>query len=66
VRYEKVGHAYRLIADKTQFTTLERAVEGLTAGKPVSLELFEERLKAKVVTADIGTRSEPPDIATTS
>ncbi len=29
-------------------TTLERAVEGLTAGTPVSLQVFEDRIRAKM------------------
>jgi hypothetical protein len=37
----------RLVKDEVRYTTLERSVEGLTGGKPVSLSEFEQRVKAK-------------------
>lgn len=38
----------RLAPGDVRFTTLERAVEGLTGGKPVSLSTFEERIRSKL------------------
>ncbi len=34
--------------DFVRLTTLERAVEGLTGGRPVSLPVFEQRIRAKL------------------
>lgn len=49
VRYEETtGGRFRLSRDSVQFTTLEDSVEGLTAGVPVSLEIFEKRILAKL------------------
>ncbi|MEN6404368.1 MAG: NotI family restriction endonuclease [Armatimonadia bacterium] len=44
VKYIEDSHAARLAASFTCVTTLERAVEGLTAGQPVSLPTFEQRI----------------------
>ncbi|MGH9773016.1 MAG: NotI family restriction endonuclease [Candidatus Acidiferrales bacterium] len=60
VRYEAIaGGRYRLVRDAVQFTTLEDSVEGLTAGVPVSLEVFEKRILAK-----LGRLSGPSKITT--
>ena len=49
VKYEETANGrYRLVPDGVQFTTLEDSVEGLTAGVPVSLEVFEKRIMAKL------------------
>ena len=48
VKYEEKGDGITLSPDCVRFTTLENAVEGLTAGRPVSLEVFEERLRVKL------------------
>ncbi len=49
VRYEETTDGrFRLFRDSVQFTTLEDSVEGLTAGVPVSLEIFEKRILAKL------------------
>jgi hypothetical protein len=48
VTYEEVGEVARLSPDFVRFTTLERAVEGLTAGRPITLTEFEKRLRAKL------------------
>jgi hypothetical protein len=49
VRYNETGDdRFRLSRDNVQFTTLEDSVEGLTAGVPVSLEIFEKRILAKL------------------
>ncbi len=48
VRYDEEENGMRLRPDVVHFTTLERAVEGLTAGSPVSLPTFEARINAKL------------------
>lgn len=48
VTYEQVGNVARLTPGDVRFTTLERAVEGLTAGIPVTLPEFEKRLRRKL------------------
>jgi len=63
VRYEHSGGRYVLVPDKVQYTTLERAVEGLTAGRPVSLETFEGRLLAKVSAGAAVSTVHPPEIS---
>lgn len=47
VRYDEQDGA-TLAADEVFFTTLEQAVEGITAGVPVSLEEFEQRIRGKL------------------
>jgi hypothetical protein len=62
VKFEEQGSTAELQCDRVQFTTLERAVEGLTAGRPVSLPEFERRIKQKldsVQKAEKGPRSLP-------
>lgn len=48
VGYEKEGDALHLRQKKVHFTTLEDAVLGLTAGKPVAREQFEDRILGKL------------------
>jgi hypothetical protein len=48
VRYDEAGNKASLSRDTVRFTTLERAVEGLTAGIPVSLNVFEKSLRQKL------------------
>jgi len=48
VGYDESAGSARLVADSVHLTTLEQAVEGLTAGVPVSLEVFEERIRSKL------------------
>jgi hypothetical protein len=36
------------VRDEVRYTTLERSVEGLTGGKPVSLPVFETRITSKI------------------
>jgi hypothetical protein len=48
VKYDESGGEAKLIPDAVRFTTLERAVEGLTAGRPVSLDTFERRILRKL------------------
>ena len=48
VDYKELAGQIRLIRDGIQYTTLERAVEGLTAGRPVTLGEFEYRISAKL------------------
>ena len=48
VRYDETGGNAALQPSFVRLTTLERAVEGLTGGYPVSLETFEERIRSKI------------------
>jgi hypothetical protein len=48
VRYEEQAGRAALRQDSVHLTTLEHAVEGLTAGRPVSLATFEARIRAKL------------------
>lgn len=47
VRYDETEGEAHIEPGFVQFTTLERAVEGLTAGEPVSLDQFEARILRK-------------------
>lgn len=49
VGYDEANAAIRLNRKRLHLTTLESAVEGLTAGSPVSVEEFERRIRAKLV-----------------
>jgi len=51
VEYEEGDHDARLRRDSVHLTTLEHAVEGLTAGRTVTLETFEARIRAKLAGA---------------
>jgi hypothetical protein len=46
--FEDLSGVFRLVPDAVWYTTLEDSVLGLTAGVPVSLEVFEERVLAKL------------------
>ena len=48
VKYAETDGEISLVFDSINYTTLERAVEGLTAGKPVTLSNFESRVKEKL------------------
>lgn len=48
VKYDESSGAARLQPAFVHLTTLEDAVEGLTAGHPVSLDVFESRIKEKL------------------
>ncbi|HXP86474.1 MAG TPA: NotI family restriction endonuclease [Bryobacteraceae bacterium] len=48
VRFHEAGGNAVLEPSFVRLTTLERAVEGLTGGNPVSLETFEARIRAKL------------------
>ena len=48
VRYDEDEKAAHLEPDFVRLTTLERAVEGLTAGRAVSLAAFEDRIREKL------------------
>ncbi|MBL8232666.1 MAG: hypothetical protein JNL98_29475 [Bryobacterales bacterium] len=49
VRFEQIGGAARLVPSKVHLTTLERSVESLTGGTPVTKEQFEARIREKLV-----------------
>jgi len=51
VKYDEGERQAVLKPDFVRFTTLERAVEGLTGGRPVSLEVFEARIREKLTEA---------------
>lgn len=57
VKFEETEAGYRLAPDAVQYTTLAHSVEGLTAGVPVSLEVFEQRILAK-----LKRFSSPPEV----
>ncbi len=46
--YVESGELAVLTPQMVHMTTLERAVEGLTAGQPVSLDVFETRIRKKL------------------
>lgn len=48
MKYCHDGSRFRLEPGELHLTTLERAVEGLTGGRPTSLEEFERVLRAKL------------------
>ncbi len=48
VKYDERGDRPRLVPGELHLTTLERSVEGLTAGIPVTLEVFEQRIISKL------------------
>lgn len=48
MKYQEVGGEIALLPHEVHLTTLERAVEGLTCGEPVSLGEFEKRIIAKI------------------
>jgi hypothetical protein len=48
VKYEETDRDAILAPDFVRLTTLERAVEGLTGGDPVTLEVFEARIREKL------------------
>lgn len=59
VRFAESAKGAKLEQAFVHLTTLERAVEGLTAGRPVSLETFEARIRAKLGRASAGPPSSP-------
>ena len=50
VGYEQTSDrgSYRIVRDHLYVTTLERATEGLTGGRPVALDDFEANIRAKM------------------
>lgn len=49
VKYEEgPGGFFQIRPDRVQFTTLKDSIDGLTAGVPVSQEVFEKRILAKL------------------
>ncbi|MEW5796765.1 MAG: NotI family restriction endonuclease [Candidatus Zixiibacteriota bacterium] len=49
VEFEESKGTAKLVPAFVRFTTLERAVDGLTGGTPVNLDEFERRIRAKLV-----------------
>ena len=54
VKYDESAGEAVLMPDFVRLTTLERAVEGLTGGRPVSLETFERRIREKLGSPESG------------
>lgn len=48
LKYTESHNKLELVPDKVHLTTLEDSVIGLTAGVPVSLQVFEQRIIAKI------------------
>jgi len=48
VKYREMQGRFVLEQDEVRLTTLERAVEGLTGGQPVSLATFEDAIRVKL------------------
>lgn len=48
VEYDESSTGAKLVPHEVHLTTLEQAVEGLTAGVPVSLDIFEKRIRSKL------------------
>ncbi len=48
VDYKESNNKVQLVPGDVRYTTLERAVEGLTSGRPVTLSNFESRVIAKL------------------
>jgi len=45
---DPAGIYSKLVVDEVRYTTLERAVEGLTSGIPTTLSEFEGKIKMKL------------------
>ena len=45
---DDTGRQFRLVRDSVHITTLERAIEGLTGGSPVTLVEFENAIRSKL------------------
>jgi len=48
VKYKERGARAKLVPGDVYLTTLERAVEGLTVARPVTMEAFESRIQEKI------------------
>jgi hypothetical protein len=59
VDYDESGGEFALEPSFVRMTTLERAVEGLTGGTPVSLSLFEQRIREKLAEKYPGAEANP-------
>jgi hypothetical protein len=57
VDYDESEDEFALKREFVRMTTLERAVEGLTGGNPVSLSLFERRIREKLAGKHPGTEA---------
>jgi hypothetical protein len=59
VGYDETSDPIKLTRHFVCFTTLERAVEGLTGGVPVTLTEFEERIMEKVAKSKVPSLTKP-------
>jgi len=48
VGYDRSPKGFSLVPHSLYLTTLERAVEGLTGGRPVSLNAFETSIRSRL------------------
>ena len=53
VNYNRSPKGFTLIPHALHLTTLERAVEGLTGGRPINLDVFETNLRARLPKAAV-------------
>ncbi len=53
VSYNRSPKGFTLAPHALHLTTLERAVEGLTGGRPVSLDVFETNIRARLPKASV-------------
>lgn len=56
VAFNEQGIKATLRPDRTSFTTLERAIDGLTGGFPVALRTFENRIRENILRGEIDER----------
>ena len=61
MKYRHDGTRFRMEPAGLHLTTLDRAVEGLTGGKPTSLSDFETTLRAKLPHATLHSRQASPN-----
>lgn len=59
VSYDETSSPIRLVRDFVCFTTLERAVEGLTGGVPITLVEFEKRIREKATRLKAASSAKP-------
>lgn len=48
VKFDEHGTRAKLLRDRMVYTTLERAIDGLTGGIPVALRIFENRIRENI------------------
>ena len=61
VRFQQEGSAVRVARGEVYFTELEAAVSGLIAGRPVTRQVFEERILGRSHNLGAGPNEIVPD-----